>query len=142
MGNPIEPHHILHNLFHRSLSSLHSFHPYLLCKLFFHHIPKIFHKFFHKYFQNFADGAGVKGMPNFLRKFEVVEAYEKLTGNKLRNIDWYITYGLLHQAVTEVRITQRRILFGEIDAPQSPDDYLFTQHLIRQVLDGQSGLWD
>jgi aminoglycoside phosphotransferase (APT) family kinase protein len=63
--------------------------------------------FFHKYFQHIARAmVGLEAMPDFMRRDDIVAAYEAQTGSRLRDIDGYITYGLLHQAVTEIRITQ------------------------------------
>lgn len=98
--------------------------------------------FFHRYFQHIARAmAGIDVMPDFMRCDDVMSAYASRTGTCLQEIDWFITYGLLHQAVTEIRITQRRILFGEIERPRDPDDYLFSRGLIEQVLENRPGVW-
>ncbi len=98
--------------------------------------------FFHKYFQHIAKVmAGMDVMPGFLRRDEVVAAYEAKTGTCLHDVDWYIAYGLLHQAVTEIRLSQRRILFGEMERPADTNEYLYSRGLIQLVLEGQPGLW-
>ncbi|HLS80782.1 MAG TPA: phosphotransferase family protein, partial [Steroidobacter sp.] len=95
--------------------------------------------FFHKYFRHIAARmAGLDAMPGFLRRDEVVAAYQRLTGVRLHDIDWYIAYALLQQALVEIRISQRRIYFGEWGGSADPNDYLFSRNLIEQLLAGQS----
>lgn len=98
--------------------------------------------FFHQYFRHIARlVAGMDAMPDFLRRDAVVAAYEARTGTRLHDIDWYITYGLLQQSVIDIRVTQRRILFGETERPQNNDEYLFGRRLIEELLDGDQYIW-
>lgn len=98
--------------------------------------------FFHQYFRHIAQLlAGMDAMPDFLRRDAVLEAYESLAGVRLNEIDWYITYGLLQQSVIDIRVTQRRILFGETERPQDNDEYLFGRRLIEELLDGDQYIW-
>jgi aminoglycoside phosphotransferase (APT) family kinase protein len=98
--------------------------------------------FFHRYFRHVAKlMAGIDAMPGFLRRDEVVAAYERLTGARLHDIDWYISYALLQQAVVEIRLSQRRILFGEMERPASTDEYLYSRRLIGQVVSGDREVW-
>ena len=98
--------------------------------------------FFHQYFRSFGRAmTGVDAMTDFLRRDDVVATYEKLTGARLSDIDWYITYGLLRQSLVEVRISQRRILFGEMAAPADTDDYIYARPLIERVLAGDRDVW-
>lgn len=91
--------------------------------------------FFHQYFRHIAARmAGLDAMPGFLRRDEVVAAYERLTGTQLRDIDWYIAYALLQQALVEIRISQRRIRFGEWEGSADTSDYLFGRKLIEELL--------
>ena len=98
--------------------------------------------FFHQYFRHIAKViAGIDAMPDFLRRDTVVARYEALTGVQLGDIDWYINYGLLQQSVIDIRVTQRRILFGELERPQHSDEYLYGRHLVERVLAGDRGIW-
>lgn len=98
--------------------------------------------FFHRYFHHVAKVmADLDAMPEFLRRDDVVAAYEQMTGVGLHDIDWFIAYGLLQQAVVEVRLSQRRILFGEMAPPADIGEYIYCRGLIQQVLDGQVNLW-
>ncbi len=98
--------------------------------------------FFHQYFRSFGRAAtGVDAMSGFLRRDRVVAAYERLTGTRLHDVDWYITYGLLRQSLVEIRISQRRILFGEMERPGETNEYLYTRPLIERVLAGERDVW-
>ena len=98
--------------------------------------------FFHRYFRHVAKlMAGIDAMPGFLRRDEVVAAYERRTGARLHDIDWYISYGLLQQAVVEIRLSQRRILFGEMERPACTDEYIYSRRLIGQVVSGDRDVW-
>lgn len=98
--------------------------------------------FFHRYFHHVAQiMAGTDAMPDFLRRDDVVTAYERMTGARLQEIDWFITYGLLQQAIVETRLSQRRIQFGEMERPANLDEYIYCRGLIQQVLDGRANLW-
>lgn len=94
--------------------------------------------FFHQYFRHVERlMSGTDTMSGFLRRADVVAAYEGLTGVHLRDIDWYIAYGLLRQSLVEIRISQRRILFGEMPRPADTNEYLYARPLIERVLANQ-----
>jgi aminoglycoside phosphotransferase (APT) family kinase protein len=94
--------------------------------------------FFHEYFRHIAARmAGVDAMPGFLRRDEVVGVYEQQTGTQLRDIDWYIVYALLQQSLVEIRISQRRIRFGEWEGSADTNDYLYGRQLIEKWLAGE-----
>lgn len=98
--------------------------------------------FFHQYFRHIAQVmAAIDPMAEFLRRDAVVAAYEALTGARLGDIDWYITYALLQQCVIDIRVSQRRILFGEMERPQNSDEYLYGRRLAERVLAGDRAIW-
>lgn len=80
-------------------------------------------------------------MPQFLRRNDVVNTYQEIAETKLTDIDWFITYGLLQQAVVEIRLSQRRILFGEMERPADTNDYLYSRRMIEQILADGPGIW-
>jgi aminoglycoside phosphotransferase (APT) family kinase protein len=98
--------------------------------------------FFHQYFRHVARVvAGRDPMPQFLRRNDVVNTYQEIAETKLTDIDWFITYGLLQQAVVEIRLSQRRILFGEMERPADTNDYLYSRRMIEQILADGPGIW-
>lgn len=95
--------------------------------------------YFHRYFRRIAaQVAGLDAMPGFLRRDDVVAAYERLTGQRLQDLDWYIAYALLRQSLVEIRISQRRILFGEWSGSADTNDHLYGRSLIEELLAGGS----
>ncbi|MBK7249880.1 MAG: phosphotransferase [Gammaproteobacteria bacterium] len=95
--------------------------------------------FFHEYFRHIAARMAARdAMPGFLRRDEVAAAYEHLTGTQLHDIDWYIAYALLQQSLVEIRISQRRILFGEWTGSADTNDYLYGRQLIEALLAGKA----
>ncbi len=98
--------------------------------------------FFHQYFRSFCRSmTGMDAMAGFLRRDDVVAAYQKLTGTRLHDIDWYVSYGLLRQSLVEIRISRRRILFGEMEPPADVADYVYARPLIERLLAGDTDLW-
>lgn len=95
--------------------------------------------FFHKYFQGIAVMLGFPAAPmtEFLRRDDVVAAYEKLTGYKLRDINWYLGYSLMRMSMFDIRICKRAIKFGERGLEEDPNNYLFCREVIRKLLQGE-----
>ncbi len=95
--------------------------------------------YLHKYFQAIAvaNGFPTAPMPDFLRRDDVVSAYEKLTGYKVRDINWYLAFSLLRLTIPEIRFAKRAIHFGERVADSDPHNYLRNRPLIQGILQGQ-----
>jgi len=95
--------------------------------------------FFHKYFQAIALTLGFPEapMPDFMRREDVVAEYEKLSGTKLQNLNWYLGFSLLRMAMFDVRINKRAIRFGERAEESDPNNYLYGRELVRKVLRGE-----
>lgn len=97
----------------------------------------------HKYFQGIAAllGFPTPPMPHFMRRDDVVASYERISGQKLKNMEFYLAYGLLRMALVDIRITQRRVRFGEMSEPDDPDSYLMCRALVEVVLAGVQDPW-
>ncbi len=98
--------------------------------------------FFHKYFQAIAAKLGFPTvpMPEFLRRDDVVAEYERLTGYKIKNINWYLGFSLLRMSQFDIRVAKRAIKFGEREPESDPNNYLFAGELIRKLLRGEE-IW-
>lgn len=98
--------------------------------------------FFHHYFRSICRAmTGTDAMTRFLCRDRVAATYEQLTGTRLRNLDWYVTYGLLRQSLVDIRISKRRIRFGEMAPPADANDYLYGRPLLERVLGGDRRVW-
>ncbi len=97
--------------------------------------------FLHRFFQDIAEFFGVVGLPDFLRRSEVEGYYTELTGWRLRDMDFYLTYAALRHAIIMARIRRRMIHFGEDEVPADPDDYVMHRAGLERLLTG-TYRWD
>ncbi|WP_280435914.1 phosphotransferase family protein [Nocardia carnea] len=97
--------------------------------------------FLHRFFQDIATGFDMPGLPDFLRRDDVVAHYEKLTGHTVRDLDFHLTYAALRHAIVMARIKRRMIHMGEDTAPADRDDYIMHRATLEAMLDGTYG-WD
>ncbi|MEV0292865.1 phosphotransferase family protein [Nocardia sp. NPDC050710] len=92
--------------------------------------------FIHRFFQDIATKFDQPGLPDFLRRDDVVAEYERISGHRVRDLDFYIVYAALRHAIVMARVTRRMIHFGEATAPADPDDYVMHRASLAALLDG------
>ncbi|NKY53557.1 phosphotransferase family protein [Nocardia vermiculata] len=97
--------------------------------------------FIHRFFQDMATRFEQPGLPDYLRRDDVVGHYEKLTGHTLRDLDWYIVYAALRHGIVMARIKRRMIHFGEDTDCTDRDDYVMHRPTLEALLDG-TYRWD
>jgi len=97
--------------------------------------------FLHRFFQDIAVRFDQPGLPDFSRREDVVAHYEKITGYRLRDLDFYLTYAALQHGVIMARVKRRMIHFGEDTDTPDRDDYVMHRTLLEQLLDGTYD-WD
>jgi aminoglycoside phosphotransferase (APT) family kinase protein len=90
----------------------------------------------HSMFQERAASRGLVGLPDFLRRADVVATYQALTGRTVRDLDFYLTYSALRFGVVYLRANLRRAHFGEIDLPADLDVLVHNSAPLRQMLAG------
>lgn len=90
----------------------------------------------HRFFQDLAVTFGLPGLPDFLERTAVERRYEELTGHRPRDLDWYTLYAAVRFASIYLRIAQRQVTFGELVAPEDPDDLLLHRGQIEAMLAG------
>ena len=95
--------------------------------------------FFHKYFQYIALNLGFPEVPmmGYMRREDIVANYERHSGTKLQNINWYLGFSLMRMAMFDIRINKRSIHFGERTPEDDPNNYLFGREIIRKILKGE-----
>ncbi|MBP9712724.1 MAG: phosphotransferase family protein [Sterolibacterium sp.] len=95
--------------------------------------------FFHKYFQYIALGLGFPEAPmqGYMTREAIVAEYERLTGTRLQNIDWYLGFSVLRMAMFDVKVSKRALHFGERQPEEDTNNYLFTREIIRKILRGE-----
>jgi aminoglycoside phosphotransferase (APT) family kinase protein len=97
--------------------------------------------FLHRFFQDIAEFFGAEGLPGFLRRSNVERCYRELSGQPLRDLDFYLVYAAVRHAIVMARIKRRMIHFGEDEVPADPDDYVLHRASLEQLLAG-TYRWD
>lgn len=92
--------------------------------------------FLHRFFQDLAEMAGLPGLPEFLRRDDVADAYARSSGHEPRDLDFYITYAALIHAVVMYRIQSRAIHFGQAEEPADTDDMILHRATLEAMLAG------
>jgi len=77
--------------------------------------------FLHRFFQDLAEFFGLPGLPGFLAFEDVAAEYAALTGYRVRDREFYEVYAALRHGIVMGRVNQRRVRFGEQEAPDEPD---------------------
>ncbi|MDN5757951.1 MAG: phosphotransferase family protein [Tomitella sp.] len=92
--------------------------------------------FLHRFFEDIAAQAGMPGLPEMLRRKDVSRYYSTCSGKAVRDLDWFITYAALRQAVIMFRIQCRTIAFGQATAPSDPDDMIMHRAGLERMISG------
>lgn len=92
--------------------------------------------FLHRFFQDLTEMAGLPGLPDFLRREDVVSTYQQISGHELRDLDFYLTYAALIHAVVMFRIQCRAIHFGQAEQPADTDDMIMHRATLESMLAG------
>jgi aminoglycoside phosphotransferase (APT) family kinase protein len=91
----------------------------------------------HRVFEDLAGGFGLPGMPDFLRRGDVVDTYESMTGHSPRHLDFYFLYAAVQWAIVFVRTGLRQVHFGEIEMPDDVDAMLRNGESLERMLAGK-----
>ncbi|MEV5835427.1 phosphotransferase family protein [Nocardia sp. NPDC052112] len=94
--------------------------------------------YMHAFFQFLANMHGAAGLPDFLRRDDVVACYQEISGHELRDLDFFLVYSAVRHAIAMARGKVRMIKFGEDVVPQDPDDYIMQRPLLAALLNGTS----
>lgn len=92
--------------------------------------------FIHRFFQDIATRFAQPGLPDFLRRADVVAKYEELTGYTVRDLDWHLVYAALRHGIVMARVKRRMIHFGEDTDTPDRDDYVMHRACLERLLDG------
>lgn len=92
--------------------------------------------FIHRFFQDIAGMFDHPGLPDFLRREDVVTEYRNLTGHVPRELDFYVVYAAVRHAIVMARIKRRMIHFHEDTVPDDPDDYVLHRASLDALLSG------
>ncbi|MET7363666.1 phosphotransferase family protein [Streptomyces sp. NPDC005562] len=86
--------------------------------------------YLHRFFQDLTVGFGQPGLPDFLRRDRIEEAYARLTGHTPRDMEFYTLYAALRHAIVMLRVAYRQVHFGEAEVPgtEAAADALILHH--------------
>jgi len=92
--------------------------------------------FLHRFFEDICAVMEMPGLPEMLRRDDVVAIYEAASGRTVANLDWHLVYAALRHAVVMARVKMRAIHFGEDVMPEDPDDLVMHRVALRQLIEG------
>ncbi|MEU7767330.1 phosphotransferase family protein [Nocardia sp. NPDC049190] len=92
--------------------------------------------FTHRFFQDIATRVDRPGLPDFLRRDDVVAKYREVSGYSARDLDFYLVYAALRFAIVMARVKRRMIHFGEGTDTTDRDDYVMHRAFLEALLDG------
>ena len=92
--------------------------------------------FMHRFFQDIAVGAGLPGLPDFLRLEDVATSYERASGHTPRDLDFYFTYAALRHGIIMARIHRRMVHFGQSEWSDDPDGMIPHRDALKGMIDG------
>ncbi|MFJ9122249.1 phosphotransferase family protein [Streptomyces sp. NPDC102394] len=92
--------------------------------------------YLHRFFQDLTVSFGQRGLPDFLRRDRVEARYAELTGHTPRDMDFYILYAALRQAIVMLRVAYRQVHFGEAVVPADPDTLILHHGSLRAMVQG------
>jgi len=90
--------------------------------------------FAHMVFQELAKLANLPGMPNILREQDVRDTYQRLTGVSLGDLHWFYAYSGVMWACVFMRTGARRVRFGEIEKPDTPESLFYHGALMKRLI--------
>ncbi|MFN8036330.1 MAG: phosphotransferase family protein [Acidimicrobiia bacterium] len=91
--------------------------------------------FMHRYFDDFVPDE-LPGMPHFMRFDDAAATYEELSGHTPRDLEWYANYAAIRHGIVMARVIRRAVHFGEMAAPDEPDDLIFHRGTIDAMIAG------
>src|SRR5579883_3341358 len=93
----------------------------------------------HQVFQELAGNLGLPGMPEFLQLDAVATLYEDVSGQPLRNLDFYLAYAAVQWGIVGLRTGQRAVHFGEREMPEDVDELLLNRASLERMVSGRGG---
>ncbi|WP_299571267.1 phosphotransferase family protein [uncultured Williamsia sp.] len=90
--------------------------------------------FAHRVFQSITESMGLPGLPDTLREADVVATYEDATGVQVGDLRWFHVWCAVAWSAILMRVTARRIRFGELPAGADVEENLLHNPLIDELL--------
>jgi aminoglycoside phosphotransferase (APT) family kinase protein len=94
----------------------------------------------HRFLDDIALGAGMEGMPQFMRLADAAATYEARSGVTPRDLEFYATYGALRMAVVISREQRRGLAEAGQPLPPTSDGLILQRAGLEEMLEGT--YWD
>lgn len=96
--------------------------------------------YMHEMFARMARGMGLPGVPDFMRRADLVAQYEEFAGRAMRDLEYWEVFAALRYGIISIPIMRRGIAYGQIEDTGNPRDLIMNADLIEALLDGS--YWD
>ncbi|MGZ8176605.1 phosphotransferase family protein [Williamsia sp. SKLECPSW1] len=90
--------------------------------------------FAHRVFQSITESMGLPGLPDTLVEADVVATYEEATGVRVGDLRWFHVWCGVAWSAILMRVTARRIRFGELPVGADVEENLLHNPLIDDLL--------
>ena len=64
----------------------------------------------------------------------MLDIYESRTGYRPQNIEWFLAYAALRQALTSIRVVDRAVFFKERAEPDDPTDLIMDRVRLESIV--------
>jgi aminoglycoside phosphotransferase (APT) family kinase protein len=91
--------------------------------------------FLHSFFQEIAVMLERPGLPDFMRRDDVVATYCARSGSTVEDLHWFEVYAATRHAVIMSRIRDRSVRFGEATWPDDIDEAIPHRALLRSMIE-------
>jgi aminoglycoside phosphotransferase (APT) family kinase protein len=91
----------------------------------------------HRVFEDLATMLGLPGMPDFMRRDDVVNRYAAASGYQPADLDFYEVYCAVQWGIVYLRTGARQVHFGEREMPPDPDELLYNREPLQRMLAGE-----
>jgi len=92
--------------------------------------------FMHDFFADLAARAGLAPIVGFLERRAAVACYEELSGQRVRDFEYWQVFAALRYAVISTRTMLRAVAYGQAERPADPEDVIMIRHLLVPMLSG------
>ncbi len=93
--------------------------------------------FLHIFFQDITERMEMPGLPDFMRRSDVVAEYQRCTGYTPRDMDFYEVYAGLRHAIVMSRVFARSVHFDGAEWPEQADEVIHHRDVLDRMLHGE-----
>jgi aminoglycoside phosphotransferase (APT) family kinase protein len=91
----------------------------------------------HRVFEDLATMLGLPGLPDFMRRDDVVARYAAASGYEPQDLDFYEVYSAVQWGIVYLRTGTRQVRFGEREMPDDRDELLYNRGPLQRMLAGE-----